>query len=126
MARDPGVVFTKLYFADISRKFRSGTLRGTREYAMSLAPLLDASTAIQAHNQAFAAMAAFALGRPARRSLLSIYAKSVSGPTLSARRAASPLGGMSPDVAADERRAFRALAEADLSSAKRRPPAVIR
>jgi uncharacterized membrane protein len=53
-------VFTKLYFADISRKFRFGTLRGNTEYAMTLAPLLDAPTAIQAH--AFAAMAAFALG----------------------------------------------------------------
>jgi hypothetical protein len=53
-------VFTKLYFTDISRKFRSGTWRGNTEYAMTLAPLLDASTAIQGH--AFAAMAAFALG----------------------------------------------------------------
>jgi uncharacterized membrane protein len=53
-------VFTKLYFADISRKFRSGTLRGNTEYTMTLAPLLNATTAIQAH--AFAAMAAFALG----------------------------------------------------------------
>jgi hypothetical protein len=38
-------VFTKLYFADISRKFRSRTLRGNAEYAMTLAPLLYPSTA---------------------------------------------------------------------------------
>jgi uncharacterized membrane protein len=46
--------------ADKSGKFRSGTLRNDTEDAMTLAPLLDASPAIQAH--AFAAIAAFALG----------------------------------------------------------------
>src|SRR5262245_50580478 len=71
-------VFTKLYLADISRKFRSGTLRGNTEYAMTLAPLLDASTAIQAH--AFVAMAAFALGVVQQDGLsCQSHAKSASG-----------------------------------------------
>jgi uncharacterized membrane protein len=62
---------------------------------MTLAPLLDASTAIQAH--AFAAMAAFALGAVQQdvslvnlmRSLLPAHSADLGG-------AASPLTGMVP------------------------------
>jgi hypothetical protein len=118
-------VFTKLYFADISRKLRSGTLRGNMEYAMALALLLDASTAIQAH--AFAAMAAFALGVVQQDGLsCQSRAKSASGPLCRLRRCSIATKWDGPDVRADERRASRALAEADLSSAKRRPPVLIR
>jgi hypothetical protein len=117
-------VFTKLYFADTSRKFRSGTLRGNTEYAMTLALLLDASTAIQAH--AFAAMA-FALGVVQRDGLsCQSHAKSASGPLCRLRRCSIPAKWDGPDVRADEHRASRALAEADLSSAKERPPVLIR
>jgi hypothetical protein len=118
-------VFTKLYFADISRKFRSGTLRGYTEYPMSLGPLLDASTAIQAH--AFAAMAAFALGVIQQDGLSpQSHANSVSGPLCRPRRCSMATKWDGPDFRAEERRASRALAEADLLSAKRRPPVLIR
>jgi hypothetical protein len=46
-ASEPAGAFTKLYLADKSGKFHSGTLLDTTEYAMTLAPLLDASSAIQ-------------------------------------------------------------------------------
>jgi hypothetical protein len=114
-------VFTKLYFADISRKFRSGTLRGNTEYAMTLALLLDASTAIQAH------------ASPRwRRSPLDSSSKTVSlvnimrSPLLARSAdlgdAASPLSRMVPIYVLMS----VVLAEADLSSAKRRPPVPIR
>jgi hypothetical protein len=95
------------------------------EYAMSLAPLLDASTTIQAH--AFVAMAAFELG-VARQEGLSCqsHAKSASGPLCRLRRGSIAAKWEGPDVRADEHHASRALAEADLSSAKRRPPVLIR
>jgi hypothetical protein len=90
---------------------------------MSLAPLLDALTAIQAH--AFAATAALELGvveqdGPSCQS----HAKSASGP-LRLRRGSIAAKWDGPDVRADEHHASRALAEADLSSAKRRPPVLI-
>jgi hypothetical protein len=97
-------VFTKLYFADISRKFRSGTLRGNTEYAMTLALLLDASTAIQAH--AFAAMAAFALGVVQQDGLsCQSHAKSASGPLCRLRRCSIAAKWDGLDLRADERRA---------------------
>jgi uncharacterized membrane protein len=52
--------FTKLYLTNKTAKLRSGILLGNQEDAMTFAPLLDASPAIQLH--VVAAMAAFFLG----------------------------------------------------------------
>jgi hypothetical protein len=62
---------------------------------MTLAPLLDASTAIQAH--AFAATAVFALGVVQQDGLsCQSHAKSASRPLRRLRSAASPLSGIVP------------------------------
>jgi hypothetical protein len=92
---------------------------------MSLAPLLDASTAIQAH--AFAAMAAFELGVVQQDGLsCQSHARLASGPLCRLWRGSIAAKWDARGVRADEHHASRALAEADLSSVKRRAPVLIR
>src|SRR5262245_20111040 len=77
---------------------------------MTLAPLLDASTTIQAH--AFAAMAAVALGVVQQDGLsCQSHAKSASGPLCRLRPCGIAAKWDGADVRADERRASRALAD---------------
>jgi hypothetical protein len=114
-------VFTKLYFADISRKFRSGTLRGNTEYAMTSrccstprprsrltpsprwrrSPLELSSKTVSLVNL--------------MRSLLLAHSADLGG-------AASQLSGMVSIYVLMS----VVPAEADLSSPKRRPPVPIR